>query len=259
MALQFRIERFGEVDSTNLGILHALEAGEPEGLVWRARMQMGGYGRQGRSWSSPEGGLYQSLLLRPEVPLAQLPTLAPLVALSAREALLRVSGASSDSILVKWPNGVVCSAGKLVGISLEMHAGGVCVGIGVNVHRPAEEAPVGGKNTPAYVEDLGNPTATVDDVGDEVLAAFGPSYERWQREGFAAFVDDFRTCDALCGQRVELVTLDGSQLACGTAAGIDEQGRLLVDDGQTVRPLASGEAHIVASSSKGEGALCANS
>ena len=135
MALEFRIERFDEVDSTNLGIMRALEAGEPEGLVWRARVQTGGYGRQGRSWSSPEGGLYQSLLLRPDVPLAQLPTLAPLVALSVREALLEMSGVAREVILVKWPNDVVCAAGKLVGISLEVHAGGVCVGIGVNVRR----------------------------------------------------------------------------------------------------------------------------
>lgn len=42
----------------------ALEAGEPEGLALRARRQTGGYGRQGRAWASPEGGLYLSLLLR---------------------------------------------------------------------------------------------------------------------------------------------------------------------------------------------------
>ena len=35
----------------------ALEAGEPEGLAVSARRQTGGYGRQGRTWASPEGGL----------------------------------------------------------------------------------------------------------------------------------------------------------------------------------------------------------
>ena len=245
MALEFRIERFDEVDSTNLGIMRALEAGEPEGLVWRARVQTGGYGRQGRSWSSPEGGLYQSLLLRPDVPLAQLPTLAPLVALSVREALLEMSGVAREVILVKWPNDVVCAAGKLVGISLEVHAGGVCVGIGVNVRRPAAEVPIGGKNTPAYLEHLMDGAPSADAVGDAVLASFAHAYARWLVEGFAPFADDFRACDALFGQHVELVTLDGSRLAAGCARGVDVEGKLLVDDGRVVRPIASGEAHIV--------------
>lgn len=259
MALAFRIERFEEVESTNLGILHALEAGEPEGLVWRARVQTGGYGRQGRSWSSPEGGSYQSLLLRPDVPLVQLPTLALVVALSVRSALLCASGAPSASIQVKWPNDIVCATGgdkgKLVGISCETHAGGVCVGIGVNVRRPAVDVPVGGKNAPSYLDDLAgvdaridssaNLTASIDGIGDAVLAGFASYYERWQREGFATFVDEYRACDALLGQHVELVALDGSQLAAGYAAGVDEQGRLLVDSEQGVIPASSGEAHIL--------------
>ena len=63
-ALPFRILLLEEVSSTNDEVKRALEAGEPEGLVVRALAQVSGYGRQGRSWTSPEGGLYCSLLLR---------------------------------------------------------------------------------------------------------------------------------------------------------------------------------------------------
>ena len=64
-----------EVVSTNELVKNALREGKAEGLVVRARRQLSGYGRQGRFWDSPEGGLYMSLLLRPDVAGAGLATL----------------------------------------------------------------------------------------------------------------------------------------------------------------------------------------
>ena len=69
-------------------VKRALEAGEPEGLVVRALRQVSGYGRQGRSWTSPEGGLYCSLLLRPQVAPRELPTLSLVVGMAVRRALV---------------------------------------------------------------------------------------------------------------------------------------------------------------------------
>ena len=88
----FRLREFDEVTSTNEVVKHALEEGEPEGLAVRARCQSGGYGRQGRTWASPEGGLYLSLLLRPHVPPAQLPTLSLVAGLAVREAAVALAG-----------------------------------------------------------------------------------------------------------------------------------------------------------------------
>src|SRR5699024_199764 len=75
-ALSFRSVLCDEVSSTNDEVKRAIDAGEAEGLVVRALRQSGGYGRQGRVWASPEGGLYCSLLLRPQVTPAALPTLS---------------------------------------------------------------------------------------------------------------------------------------------------------------------------------------
>ncbi len=139
--LVFRMQEFGEVSSTNDVVKRALDAGEPEGLAVLACCQSGGYGRQGRTWASPEGGLYLSLLLRPQVPPTQLPTLSLTTALAVREAVVsyvggefpvdasdepvvRAGGGSvanadanvaavsttrmlADSILIKWPNDLV--------------------------------------------------------------------------------------------------------------------------------------------------------
>ena len=125
----FRLQCLGEVPSTNDVVKEALEQGEGEGLAVTAERQSGGYGRQGRAWASPEGGMYLSVLLRPQVPPAQLPTLSLVAAVAVRRALASLlAGDVVTGICVKWPNDVVyiaegerLSSGflKMVGISLE--------------------------------------------------------------------------------------------------------------------------------------------
>ena len=100
--LAFRLRVLDEVTSTNDEVKRALEAGEPEGLAVSARRQTGGYGRQGRTWASPEGGLYLSLLLRPSVDAALLPTLSLVTALAVRRAVAGLLPAeAAESVLVK--------------------------------------------------------------------------------------------------------------------------------------------------------------
>lgn len=312
MALQFRVESLEAVGSTNDEVKRALEAGEPEGLAVRARRQTGGYGRQGRAWASPEGGMYLSLLLRPDVLPAQLPTLSLVTGLAVRRALASlVTLDEARRIKVKWPNDVIyasdsCLAGpagdafvacsaddaseegrrtagsapgqdssraasgapaagggdaacgegtrrafrKLCGISLEGHARGVCVGIGVNVLPPSAPAVVAGKNAPAYLADLGfgftcEARGAVDEVAAAVLRELAPLYEQWASAGFAPLVADYDAHAALTGLALTMVDRNDAVLAEGTAVGVDERGCLVLraPDGSLV-PVASGEAHI---------------
>lgn len=245
----YRVQHFDTVVSTNELVKHAIDRGEAEGLVCRAVEQVGGYGRQGRSWSSPRGGMYQSALLRPDVPSVQLPTVGLVMALSVRKALLSVAALLSGDVLVKWPNDVVCAEGKLAGISVEARNGAVCVGIGVNVWRPAVEQPVGGKNVPAYLVELSrngldrqdDSQFVVDYVGDAVMEAFWRRYHQWQREGFGAFVEEFSACNALAGRNVSVVDRNGDVVAAGPAIGVNADGCLLVGD----KAVSSGEAHVL--------------
>lgn len=273
-AIQFRRQVLESVDSSNNVVKQALEAGEPEGLAIQARCQTGGYGRQGRRWSSPRGGMYMSLLLRPTVPPAQLPTLSLVTGLAVRDALRSlVCAEEARRIAMKWPNDVVfcediaCpasvrarSAGevldkrqlrKMCGISLESHGGGICIGIGVNVFPAAtvEEATVTG-NRPLYLTELGyghtcEQDAAVDAVADAVLAAFAARYERWLEEGFAPFASDFADGDPLYDKRIQMVDVEGHPLVSGIAWGVDSAGNLLVLTETGLRPVSFGEAHLV--------------
>ena len=243
----FRIERLEEVTSTNVLVKARISQREPEGYVCRAQRQVGGYGRQGRAWASPVGGLYQSVLLRPAAPMSQWPTLALVVALAVREAV-RCTGALADSVVqVKWPNDVVCAQGKLSGISCEAVSGGICVGIGVNVFVPREVQPVGGKYAPAYLEGLVDASVrlSVDVVGDAVLDALAARYDAWCVEGFAPFVQEFQEASVLAGKQVRLEDIHGTGLVEGTVTGIDDQGRLLLQTSDGMRAASAGEVHIL--------------
>lgn len=273
----FHVRFIEQTTSTNDVIKQALNAGEAEGLVVRARRQVAGYGRQGRAWTSPEGGLYCSLLLRPDVEAATLPTLSLVVGMAVRRALMTFADpAIADAIQIKWPNDVVlarfentsheevagdvfCDSAadasinarafapaKLCGISLEAHGGGVCVGVGVNVLPPPQRLDVGGKNQPAYLADFAAADVTVERMLDALLVAFAPLYEAWKRDGFASFVDEFNTHASLTRCSVSMVDRAGATLATGTVRRVDEQGRLvLVDEAGIETPVSSGEAHIV--------------
>ena len=139
------------VHSTNQLVKEALRQGVPEGYCATALEQEGGYGRQGRVWASPLGGVYTSFALRPNVLPQMLPTLSLVASLAVADALERVR--PSCNPLIKWPNDVLCSEGKLAGISLEALAGGVCVGVGVNVYEPFAKREVEGKYSLAYLQD----------------------------------------------------------------------------------------------------------
>lgn len=251
----FRLRAYDEVASTNEIVKRAIEAGEPEGLAVCARAQVAGYGRQGRTWSSPEGGVYLSLLLRPRCDIAQLPTLSLVAGIAVRRAIGSFAHVgAADRVRLKWPNDVVLEEPhdgmdpglrKIAGISLESHAGGICVGVGVNVVAPDHVGRSLGKYEPAYVEELAG-DVTVAVVRDAVLASFAACYECWLEGGFAMFSDEYREHAALFGCSVAVENVDGSLVAQGTVEGIDGSGRLVVSPvgSAEVLHLSSGEVHL---------------
>lgn len=240
MAIAFSIERYDVLDSTNTAVKRAIEVGRAEGLAVQAARQTAGYGRLGHAWESPDGGLYLSLLLRPQVSDEMLATLPLVAGAAVLEACENVSSpAQTAAFYLKWPNDVLMVRGgdapshaqaeKIAGISCEKHLGSVCLGIGVD----AADLPC-------------NRTPSPDAVRDAVLAAFAPRYGAWQAEGFAPFAAKISARNILAGREVEVEDAWGRTTFRGTAQSIDEAGRLVLRTaaGKLVR-VSSGEAHIV--------------
>ncbi len=215
--------------STNSDALAAARMGAPHGAVWLADEQSGGRGRGNHGWLSAAGeGLYVSVLLRPEIPVAHLRLLPLCAGLSAAYAIRAVSGVVID---LRWPNDLLVGPRKTGGILVEASTGkGVSafavVGIGVNVHQ--SQFPEG-LDTPATSLDL---EAGKRIPRQELLVALLQSLERETRaladagaaEAIPARVEEASTW--IRGRRVEV---HGAQACTGVTAGLDENGFLRVE------------------------------
>ena len=260
------MEFYRQIDSTNTVVKKALEQGCDQGFCCAALEQTAGYGRQGRSWSSPLGGLYFSVALRPTGSLAKASTLALLAALAIREGIAQLQLVErSEDLLIKWPNDVVLAQPeggfrKVCGISSEYHAGGVCVGMGINVLRQAA-VETDGRYLPGYLSDVAGPRfeelAGFDAAGAlkepgarliaqtiaENLVGYMPL---WEEQGFAPFAEKYNSFSYLFGKNVAVAnSMDQVQFQ-GMVCGIDAQGRMMMQTPEgEIKLVVSGEAHLV--------------
>ena len=134
------IHHYTQVSST-LDVLHELAArGAPHGTVVVAEEQLEGRGSRGRTWHSPPGGLWYSILCRPgEAAVDVLSLRVGLAVARTMEAIADV-----ERIPLKWPNDVMLGDRKLGGLLCEARwagssVGWVAVGIGINVEADLPE------------------------------------------------------------------------------------------------------------------------
>jgi BirA family transcriptional regulator, biotin operon repressor / biotin---[acetyl-CoA-carboxylase] ligase len=233
-----RLEGGGVTGSTNDDARDLAIAGAPEGTVVLAREQTKGRGRLGRAWSSPGGGVYASVVLRPEVELPDAVVLPLVVGLGVARALDRFG----VSALLKWPNDLLAADGrKLGGVLLEGLSEGwriawVVAGIGVNVRKAPDGA--------ASIDGLGGRRAPLAEVAAAVLEGAGDAYGRWKDGGFAPLREEYEARAWLAGRDVVVSDAHGTTVAAGVVRGIDAQGRLLVEGAGGIVPVASGEVTL---------------
>ncbi len=129
-----------EATSTNDVAKRLGREGEGEGLVVIARHQTVGRGRMGRMWSSPEGGLYLSVLLRPKISSQEILRMTVFSCVPVAKAVEEVTGVRVE---LKWPNDLMANGKKIGGILVEGVSKGTkldfaVLGIGLNVNTRAE-------------------------------------------------------------------------------------------------------------------------
>jgi BirA family transcriptional regulator, biotin operon repressor / biotin---[acetyl-CoA-carboxylase] ligase len=138
------IHRLTQV-SSSLDVLHEYAArGAPSGTVVVATEQLEGRGTRGRTWHSPPGGFWYSILYR-DVNEAGLEFLSLRVGLAVAAAMESV--VPRLRLALKWPNDLMLLDRKLGGVLCEARwqgaLGWVAVGIGVNVANAIPEGLAG--------------------------------------------------------------------------------------------------------------------
>jgi BirA family biotin operon repressor/biotin-[acetyl-CoA-carboxylase] ligase len=234
--LWVRVEGGLLTDSTNDDARALARAGAEQGTVVVASRQSAGRGRLGRSWVSPEGGAYLSVVLRPSVAPAEIGPLPLVVGLGVARGLATLSVETR----LKWPNDVLLGEGKVAGVLLEMSAEGeavrwVVAGVGLNV-RAAPDALPGAAHVSDACPGVGVPTAAA-----AVLDGIASAYREWREGTFAALRDEYLARFALTGTPITVSDASGQVRADGIVVGVDADGRLLVEEPGGMRAVAGGE------------------
>jgi BirA family transcriptional regulator, biotin operon repressor / biotin---[acetyl-CoA-carboxylase] ligase len=235
----FRLLRFERIDSTNDEAKRLAEAGAAEGAFVLAREQSAGRGRRGRTWVSPPGNLYGSLLLRPACAARDAAQLGFAASLAVAEAASYVLPPGA-SVTCKWPNDVLVDGAKVAGILMESRAGGagalewLVLGIGVNL----VSHPAGTEHPATSLAAKGAGTVSADTFLAALAERLLAWYEAWRRpDGFAAVRAAWLARAHGLGQAIR-VRLPERDIA-GRFAGLDATGQLVLD-------APEGRVHIAA-------------
>ena len=220
---QNKILHFQELETTMDKAKFLAKNDAPHLSVVIAENQTFGRGRMNRKWFSSKGGLWFTLILKPDTP----PPLAYIYNFAASLSLSRsLKGLFDVNVSVKWPNDLLLNGKKLAGLLSEMETRGdmvefLNIGIGINVN-----------NQPQKYEPK---AISLKDVLHKNVS---------RRLILETFLHDFKNqiqkidCPRIIGQWKEQTSTIGSQVRIetltdfheGLAVDVDETGALIIED-----------------------------
>ena len=221
------VVRAEETDSTNLRLKEAYRAGTlaPRCLLIAERQTMG-RGRLGRSFLSPIGGLYMSLLLKW--------TQKPVTVLAAAAVCRAVEDATGQKLKIKWVNDLFLNGKKVCGILAEGLENAVVLGIGLNLKAPEEGFP--GAPIAGALETDVPPEALAEGITRRLLALLAAPDD-------TEALNAYRSRMMLTGRDIRYEK--NEQIKNARVLGVDDAGGLMVmgEDGRT-ETLRSGEVTL---------------
>ena len=216
------IHHFPQVESTMGPARKMARSGCAHFTVVVADEQSDGRGRLNRSWHSGCGGLYFTIVVRPQMP----PALSPRLNLCASLVLAEILRSDYDIAAgVKWPNDVLVDNQKIAGILSEMEAEAdrvshVNIGMGINVNNDPTPAVPGA----ASLQRLkGHAVSRI-----QLLAAFLDRFEaRLESGNMESVIAAWKKLSTTLGRQVKIVTLQKE--AVGRAVDVDSNGSLVLE------------------------------
>jgi len=226
------IHHFSTVDSTNTLAVQMAAQGACHGTVIHADQQSGGRGRGGREFFSPAGGLYFSLIIKPELEIHDL----PLITLAAGVGLCNgIRQATGAHVQLKWPNDMYSNDRKLAGILTEsgpIKSGAspefLVIGVGINVNTDPNQFPSSlRRRVISLYHHAAGSSVDVDTLLETLVSAILDAVQRLAatREGLLA---DWRALDYLQGRMLEYAGHDG--VVPATGVGLAGDGRYVIRD-----------------------------
>ena len=246
-----------EIGSTQERARALARKGAPHGTLVVSKTQTGGRGRLGRSWGSPKGGIWMSLVLRPGIPASFASRITQTAAVGVAKALW---GFGVEAY-IKWPNDLlVVKSGepegrKICGILAESSAENVPVaakrtgpvpgdnrldfivlGVGLNANLDPEDLNVSDRGVATLRTELGHDVDLVELLGALISNL---DAELMRIEDFGAVLDDWRALNCTLGRLVRVARF--GKVLEGRATDLSSEGALLLETPEGAIELFEGE------------------
>ena len=218
------------VDSTNsfAGELLSQNNQIPHGTLVVAESQTAGRGRMGRDWvSSPQVGLYSSIILRPKISSNLAPLLTLGTAVAAHNSIERVTDLEVD---IKWPNDLLVGGKKICGILSELQAEldriqAMIIGIGINVNHEELPDEISDKATSLRIES-GRVHSRIE-ILLEFIHELEWLYGRFLEKGPAVIIESWSRLSSFANGRT-IEVHDGVRSIRGETSGLNALGALRI-------------------------------
>ena len=229
---KFKIFYYPELTSTMDRAKELARKDCPHFTTVIAGRQSSGRGRLKREWLSEKGGLYFTMVLRPDLPTVLSFKVSFLASLTLAGLLQEVFGIDAR---VKWPNDILVDERKIAGMLAELEADSdrvvyINIGVGININ-----------NDPSLIEPAA--TSLKNILGREVsqkdfLARYLDAFEqRVQTAAFDRVIEDWKRYAVTLNRNVRVVTTH--EVFEGKAIDVDDNGALVLKctDGSLKRVL----------------------
>ncbi len=236
----YRLVDLDTTPSTNDEARRRAEDGDPGRLWIVGAVQTAGRGRHGRTWISPAGNLYASLLLVAPCTPREAPQLGFVAGLALHDAVSTLTGVAPDRLALKWPNDLLLDGAKVAGLLLEglqLGAGvfGVVTGIGVNLASAPADTPYPAAALCSLAPDLGRADlfAALSNTMAERIAS-------WRGQGGFAAIRQAWLARAYGIDTEVAVRLPGGEVR-GVFRGLDVDGRLELAHKDRIERIDAGD------------------
>lgn len=244
------VEVHGATGSTQERARELAHAGTPHGTLIVAEIQTGGRGRLGRPWGSPMGGLWISLVLRPEFAASLASRITQTASVGVAKALWEVGVEAR----IKWPNDLLAGGKKICGILAESSVESVPVaakrvrpgaerpvdfvtlGVGLNANVEPQDLGVSDRKITTLRYELGRDVDLLD-LLESLLSHLDAELGRI--EDFGAILADWRALNCTLGTRVRVRKF--GEVLEGVALDLGPEGELLLETSDSVVELFEGE------------------
>lgn len=226
--MEATVHHIEQTTSTQWEARRLIQAGEADiGDIVLADEQTAGRGRLGRSWISPQGGLYSTIIAAHD----------QLIWLRAGLAVVYVLQSAGLAAGLKWPNDVMVEGGKIAGLLIETDGQHSLVGIGINL----KAAPLDTATCVAHYADIPDRRQLAQEIAKKLQ-------EPTLRE---TVLHQYRTMCLTIGTPVRIERMGDDMPVEGIAAGIEEDGRLIIRTSSGNVTVSSGQCFHVRGLKKG--------